>query len=164
MYVCVCVPGGWQPLLAATKAALQGRQQPPLVAVAASIPHCLLLPQCSAIVHHGGAGTCAAGLIAGLPHLIFPFHFDQFSWVWHCRQLACPALHCMCQCNRACLCYADQLYVLVACKAEQSNWQPDFANLNRSAAHLPLHLGMYSPLAVYQLSPASSRFLLFPLV
>lgn len=37
---------------------------------------------CSAIVHHGGAGTCAAALRAGLPQLICPFHFDQHSWVW----------------------------------------------------------------------------------
>jgi len=36
-------------------------------------PHDWLLPQCAAVVHHGGAGTTAAGLRFGLPTLICPF-------------------------------------------------------------------------------------------
>jgi sterol 3beta-glucosyltransferase len=32
-------------------------------------------------VHHGGAGTTAAGLRFGLPTLIKPFFGDQFFWV-----------------------------------------------------------------------------------
>ncbi|OEL38900.1 Sterol 3-beta-glucosyltransferase UGT80B1 [Dichanthelium oligosanthes] len=32
------------------------------------------------IVHHGGAGTTAAGLIAGCPTTIVPFFGDQFFW------------------------------------------------------------------------------------
>ncbi len=38
-----------------------------------------LLPHCSAIVHHGGIGTCARGLRAGIPQVIVPFAFDQFD-------------------------------------------------------------------------------------
>lgn len=33
-----------------------------------------------AVVHHGGGGTTAAGLHAGVPSLIIPFLFDQFFW------------------------------------------------------------------------------------
>ncbi|KAK9757376.1 hypothetical protein RND81_01G158200 [Saponaria officinalis] len=43
-------------------------------------PHDWLFPQCSAVVHHGGAGTTAAGLRAGCPTTIVPFFGDQFFW------------------------------------------------------------------------------------
>ena len=34
----------------------------------------------SAVCHHGGAGTTAAGLLAGKPTIIVPFFGDQFFW------------------------------------------------------------------------------------
>lgn len=43
-------------------------------------PHDWLLPKCSAVIHHGGAGTTAAGLTHGLPTLVCPFFADQFMW------------------------------------------------------------------------------------
>jgi len=43
-------------------------------------PHDWLLPQMCAVVHHGGAGTTAAGLRYGLPTFICPFFADQFLW------------------------------------------------------------------------------------
>ncbi|KAM7253410.1 hypothetical protein ACFE04_026028 [Oxalis oulophora] len=43
-------------------------------------PHDWLFPQCSAVVHHGGAGTTATGLRAGCPTTIIPFFGDQFFW------------------------------------------------------------------------------------
>uniref|UniRef100_A0A5B7ACA7 Putative sterol 3-beta-glucosyltransferase UGT80B1 isoform X1 n=1 Tax=Davidia involucrata TaxID=16924 RepID=A0A5B7ACA7_DAVIN len=43
-------------------------------------PHDWLFPQCSAVVHHGGAGTTASGLRAGCPTTIVPFFGDQFFW------------------------------------------------------------------------------------
>ncbi len=43
-------------------------------------PHHRLFPYCKAVVHHGGAGTTAAGLRAGCPTLICPFGFDQPFW------------------------------------------------------------------------------------
>ncbi len=45
-----------------------------------SAPHSWLFPQMAAIVHHGGAGTTAAGLRAGIPSVIVPFSNDQFAW------------------------------------------------------------------------------------
>lgn len=45
-----------------------------------SIPHEWLLPQCCAVVHHGGAGTTGAGARSGRPSFAIPFFADQFFW------------------------------------------------------------------------------------
>lgn len=45
-----------------------------------SIPHDWLLPQVAAVVHHGGAGTTAAGIRAGIPSLLVPVFGDQLFW------------------------------------------------------------------------------------
>jgi sterol 3beta-glucosyltransferase len=44
------------------------------------VPHSWLFPRMAAVVHHGGAGTTAAGLRAGVPSLITPFGGDQYAW------------------------------------------------------------------------------------
>ncbi|MGB2964842.1 MAG: glycosyltransferase [Anaerolineales bacterium] len=44
------------------------------------VPHDWLFPRVAAVVHHGGAGTTAAGLKAGLPTVVVPFMGDQFYW------------------------------------------------------------------------------------
>lgn len=43
-------------------------------------PHDWLFPRCSAVVHHGGAGTCAIGLKCAKPTMIVPFFGDQPFW------------------------------------------------------------------------------------
>jgi sterol 3beta-glucosyltransferase len=43
-------------------------------------PHDWLFPRMGAVVHHGGAGTVAAGLRAGKPTLVCPFIADQPFW------------------------------------------------------------------------------------
>jgi hypothetical protein len=43
-------------------------------------PHDWLFPQVSCVVHHGGAGTTAAGLLLGCPTVIVPFFGDQPFW------------------------------------------------------------------------------------
>ena len=45
-----------------------------------SVSHTWLFPQVAAVIHHGGAGTAAAGLRAGKPTLICPFLGDQPFW------------------------------------------------------------------------------------
>ena len=45
-----------------------------------SIPHSWLFPRMAAVVHHGGVGTTAAGLAAGVPSIITPFFADQPFW------------------------------------------------------------------------------------
>jgi len=43
-------------------------------------PHGWLFPRCRVIVHHGGGGTTAAGLRAGVPNVVVPFAADQPFW------------------------------------------------------------------------------------
>ncbi len=46
----------------------------------AKAPHAWLFPRVAAVVHHGGAGTTAASLRAGVPTLVTPLAVDQFFW------------------------------------------------------------------------------------
>jgi UDP:flavonoid glycosyltransferase YjiC (YdhE family) len=45
-----------------------------------SVPYDWLFPRVSAVVHHGGAGTVAASLRAGVPSVAVPFFADQPFW------------------------------------------------------------------------------------
>lgn len=64
--------GGWSHLGAASL--------PPTVLHIESAPHDWLFPRMAAVAHHGGAGTTAAGLRAGVPSVIIPFFADQPFW------------------------------------------------------------------------------------
>ncbi|MFE6616080.1 glycosyltransferase [Amycolatopsis sp. NPDC057786] len=44
------------------------------------VPHSWLFPRTAAVVHHGGAGTTAAALRAGVPALVCPVFSDQPYW------------------------------------------------------------------------------------
>jgi sterol 3beta-glucosyltransferase len=44
------------------------------------VPLDWLFSRAAAVVHHGGAGTTAASLRAGVPTVIVPFFYDQFLW------------------------------------------------------------------------------------
>jgi UDP:flavonoid glycosyltransferase YjiC (YdhE family) len=59
---------------------LRAAQVPENVFVVESAPHSWLFPRTAAVVHHGGAGTTAEGLRAGVPNVIVPFAFDQPFW------------------------------------------------------------------------------------
>jgi UDP:flavonoid glycosyltransferase YjiC (YdhE family) len=50
------------------------------VKVVGEVNHAAIFPACRAVVHHGGAGTTAAGLRAGIPTLILWIKVDQPSW------------------------------------------------------------------------------------
>lgn len=52
-----------------------------------AVPHDWLFPRMAALVHHGGAGTTAAGLRAGVPSVIVPSFGDQFFWGWQVQKL-----------------------------------------------------------------------------
>jgi UDP:flavonoid glycosyltransferase YjiC (YdhE family) len=41
----------------------------------------------AAVVHHGGAGTTAAGLRAGVPSIVTPFFGDQPFWARRVHEL-----------------------------------------------------------------------------
>jgi len=53
---------------------------PDIVFQVESVPHDWLFPQMAAVIHHGGAGTVASGLRAGIPSIVVPFYFDQPFW------------------------------------------------------------------------------------
>jgi sterol 3beta-glucosyltransferase len=53
---------------------------PDSIFMANSVPHTWLFPRAKAVVHHGGAGTTAAGLRGGTPSIVVPFHADQPFW------------------------------------------------------------------------------------
>ena len=53
---------------------------PDNVFVLDAAPHAWLFPRMAAVVHHGGAGTTAEGVRAGVPSIIVPFVFDQPFW------------------------------------------------------------------------------------
>ncbi len=59
---------------------LGGEAPPPNVFLIGDAPHDWLFARCRAVCHHGGAGTTAAGLRAGLPTVVVPFFGDQFFW------------------------------------------------------------------------------------
>lgn len=59
---------------------LKAGDLPDTVYMAESIPHAWLFERVAAVVHHGGAGTTAAGLRAGVPSIIIPFMADQPFW------------------------------------------------------------------------------------
>ena len=45
-----------------------------------AVPHGWLFARVAAVAHHGGAGTTAAGLRAGVPSLVLPHFADQPFW------------------------------------------------------------------------------------
>lgn len=61
--------GGWQP-----------ETPPGGMLFLEAAPHDWLFPRCRAVVHHGGAGTTAAGLRAGVPSIVIPHAADQPFW------------------------------------------------------------------------------------
>jgi sterol 3beta-glucosyltransferase len=71
---------GQRGVLAQGWGGIQAAAVPENVYVVESVPHDWLFPQVAAVVHHGGAGTAAAGLRAGKPTIICPFMADQPFW------------------------------------------------------------------------------------
>lgn len=51
------------------------------------VPHELLLPRCEVAVHHGGPGTLAASLRAGIPAVVCSMWVDQHFWGSRVRTL-----------------------------------------------------------------------------
>jgi UDP:flavonoid glycosyltransferase YjiC (YdhE family) len=50
------------------------------VKIVGAVNYAAVFPACRAVVHHGGAGTTAAAMRAGIPSLILWFWLDQPIW------------------------------------------------------------------------------------
>ena len=59
---------------------MRSENLPDSVCMVDSVPHAWLFPRMAAVIHHGGAGTTAAGLRAGVPSVVIPFFADQPYW------------------------------------------------------------------------------------
>ncbi len=62
---------------------------PQTVFAVSEAPHDKLFPLTAGVVHHGGAGTTAAGLRAGRPTFTVPQAYDQRYWGRRVRALGC---------------------------------------------------------------------------
>jgi UDP:flavonoid glycosyltransferase YjiC (YdhE family) len=71
---------GQRAILIAGWGGLKSNDLPENVFQIDSIHHSWLYPKMAAVVHHGGAGTTSAGLRAGVPSIVVPFHGDQPFW------------------------------------------------------------------------------------
>ena len=77
-----------------------------------SIPYDWLFPQVAAVVHHGGAGTLAAALRAGVPSIVVPFVTDQPFWAQQVYKLGvAPKPIKRSALNEKCLSYALRIAV-----------------------------------------------------
>lgn len=75
--------GGW--------AGLHAEDLPPEIFLLDGAPHDWLFPRMAAVVHHGGAGTSAAGLRAGVPSTIVAHIGDQWYWGRRVHELGAGA-------------------------------------------------------------------------
>ena len=71
---------GWQEALA-------NEPLPETIYHAGSLPHGWLFQQVRAVIHHGGFGTTAAGLRAGVPAVVIPHIIDQIYWAQKVNEL-----------------------------------------------------------------------------
>lgn len=78
---------GQRAILHAGWGGLRAEELPETMKMVGSVPHAWLFDRVSAVVHHGGAGTTAAGLRAGVPNIVVPFHGDQPFWARRVAEL-----------------------------------------------------------------------------
>jgi len=69
---------GLRVLVGAGWGGLGGGALPPSFRVVTEAPHAKLFPRCAVAVHHGGSGTTATALRAGVRQVVLPLILDQF--------------------------------------------------------------------------------------
>jgi rhamnosyltransferase subunit B len=60
---------------------------PPSIGVFGYLPFSQVLPRAALLTYHGGVGTLAQGIKAGIPQLVVPHGYDQFDSGWRIEQL-----------------------------------------------------------------------------
>jgi sterol 3beta-glucosyltransferase len=71
---------GIRAIIQGWEAGLHELTLPATIYAAGPLPHGWLMPHTRGVVHHGGFGTTAATLRAGIPHLVIAHVADQFYW------------------------------------------------------------------------------------
>ncbi|MCW2690958.1 MAG: glycosyl transferase, family 28 [Mycobacterium sp.] len=87
MITAVCAELGERALICSGVWDLEDTPQPGHVKVVRAVNHSAVFPACRAVVHHGGAGTTAASVRAGVPTLILWVGADQPIWGNQVKQL-----------------------------------------------------------------------------
>lgn len=80
LFVSALQQAGLRAIFLGWEAELRDINLAPNMIAAGSIPFAWLLPRAAGIVHHGGFGSTAEGLRAGIPALVIPHMVDQFFW------------------------------------------------------------------------------------
>jgi vancomycin aglycone glucosyltransferase len=80
MISAACAELGERLLICSGPNDVSGDPHPGHVKVVDAVNHAAIFPACRAVVHHGGAGTVAAALRAGIPDLILWLWLDQPMW------------------------------------------------------------------------------------
>ena len=78
---------GQRGILLVDKYAYKTQKYSDILYLTNGIAHDWLFPQMQAIVHHGGAGTTAASLQAGVPTIVVPHISDQWFWGYQVAQI-----------------------------------------------------------------------------
>jgi UDP:flavonoid glycosyltransferase YjiC (YdhE family) len=71
---------GRRGILATGWEGMRGRSPSNSILMIDGAPHDWLFPRVAMVVHHGGVGTVAAALRAGVPQIVTPFSVDQPLW------------------------------------------------------------------------------------
>jgi UDP:flavonoid glycosyltransferase YjiC (YdhE family) len=82
-----CAELGERALICAGAHNIDQSLQSDRVMIAQTMNHAAIFPMCRAVVHHGGAGTTAAGIRAAVPTLILWVTADQPIWAAQVKRL-----------------------------------------------------------------------------
>ncbi|OBH58697.1 glycosyltransferase [Mycobacterium sp. E2479] len=87
MFSAACTQLGERALVCAAETEFSDFAHFENVKVVGTLNYAAIFPACRAVVHHGGAGTTAAGLRAGVPQLILSTFLDQTLWAAQVERL-----------------------------------------------------------------------------
>jgi UDP:flavonoid glycosyltransferase YjiC (YdhE family) len=87
MIASACAQLGERALVCAGWSDFSGVPDSDQVKVVGAINYAAVFPACRAVVHHGGSGTTAAGLRAGVPTLILSMDTNQTLWGGQVKRL-----------------------------------------------------------------------------
>ncbi|WP_156687031.1 glycosyltransferase [Mycobacterium sp. Marseille-P9652] len=107
---------------------------PDHVKLVGHLNYATILPMCRAAVHHGGAGTTAASLRAGLPTLVLWDVADQFIWATQVKRLKVGSARRLLRITRKSLVAELRAIMEPGCVARARRIAPQMSTPARSAA------------------------------